>query len=1556
MNPISLAGILLLIMMVSSAGVSYSVTQPKQFTASIDPLSSTVSATGVTYTITITNPLSNGLGPQIGCAQINIPNGFSSPSSSSITSPPGKNWQAQLINSGPTIQINAISGTTAAGKIVSGESVSVQIAVINTFRGPFTWTTAAFSNPECQSADFAIFGSQPTVTIFPAKLDHFTVDSPSGPIATQIAGVPFNVRITAQDAFGNTDTAFTGRVSLSNLLGGISPTKTDPFIAGVRIESVTLTKAGIDKIIATGSGSSGASNTFTVNPAAAASISVTPAVASDVVVTGTQAFTGKVLDTFGNERTFDSSSIAWTASGGTVSPSPASSTTFTAGTTAGPASVTASFTDLTSVTRNFNLLPGTASKLVVTDGTAQTLTAGADAASAQITVEQRDANNNPVTAGASGVTVNLSTTSSGGQFSAKSSPFSSITSVKISNGASSASFFYKDTLAGTPTLTASSGSLTSATTTFTVNFPGTITILKKDPLGNLVTTAGATFTITPNPLTGSGSLTVIDNGAGDTDNTIGSIKVNALFGTYAITEVLPPPGFVLPSNPSQTNLVFSSSTPNLNLVSNFSDAIKAIPTTTVLNPTEGITLATPVIEQVSAGQTVTVEIPETPTQASVSQLDIISNSNCNEVSLNIVIRDNVPPGVSPPPVSVIALYLQVIVNNCEGFTVNAPTTIFVQVDKNLAADQLPDGCPVVVFSLLDNTNTWVPLTVTRNPQADSGSQCGYTGQTPHLSKFSVGGIKSTTSRSTIGSGGYDANAIVDESAPTIQTIDWNPTVASAGGTVTINAQILDDVGVDKAVVFYYGPDEDARKAHAVSMKPLNNEWFTADVKGSPVSPPGFHFWVVTTDGSGNADKSDIKEVKVQQGAPIPPPPLATTTLPANVLAAIKPIPVTPTQKLEVTSMKGGKEIKSLPDKILIRNTGNITADNIRIMLSPEIAKNFRLSHSMINSIKPHSNVTINLELVGGQNKDVFGGLMGYSGDVMVMGEHLSPITLAVNIAGEQSNSLSSFMDKVAGMAEHRYSKLSLINSLLSKHPNIQSNYEVTTSNKDNVITKPSGDIVIKNLSDKELKNIRIAISGAGNIFLLDNKVIHHLDAHGQVTIRMIPTIDTRNYSPRDIKGELLIVPSNDNPIFIPLNIPAVERKDSANEFEANTMKGNNSIFTAADKIVIKNNGNRTMDSVTLRLSNNLARVATLSKDSFQHIESNGKVIVEFKYNADLKTNANLKTFMQDYKGELIIASEHHNIRSIPVSVEWKEISSKHFTIYSRSGDEQTARQVIDLLESNYEKITSRFGEMKHKTVIYMTNSMDEMKLVNPSGHPYYSYIDDAVFVCASDDPKYNALKEFIYRLVINNYPDYYNMKKLTFDKENWLLDGVSSYVAAKITDTEMVRKYIDAFTIEPASFQWYGYGSDAKYGAVYTFFEYLHEKYGDKVIDRTLYHLGSGMVSNHRCDTLENCAVLRAVYDVNGWSMHKSYRHTVDVNTLVSEWEGYVTNHYGNEVIVKETSIDGHYDLSVLNTFQKVEVMKAFAKQSAGMPLTPTEEAVLDLTKTKNAVSKEQVK
>jgi hypothetical protein len=105
-----------------------------------------------------------------------------------------------------------------------------------------------------------------------------------------------------------------------------------------------------------------------------------------------------------------------------------------------------------------------ASKLSYTAGSGQSLSPGS--VSSVITVQVQDSNGNPVTTGA---TASLSTSSTGGHFYSDSGGNTQIASIVISSGQSSGNFYYKDTSAGYPTLTASSTGLTSATTQFTIS-------------------------------------------------------------------------------------------------------------------------------------------------------------------------------------------------------------------------------------------------------------------------------------------------------------------------------------------------------------------------------------------------------------------------------------------------------------------------------------------------------------------------------------------------------------------------------------------------------------------------------------------------------------------------------------------------------------------------------------------------------------------------------------------------------------------------------------------------------------------------------------------------------------------------------------------------------------------------------------------------------------------------------------------------------------------------------------------------------------------------------
>ena len=101
----------------------------------------------------------------------------------------------------------------------------------------------------------------------------------------------------------------------------------------------------------------------------------------------------------------------------------------------------------------------------------------------------------------------------------------------------------------------------TGTREYVANYAGNDSIEweKRDDLNALQ--GGATFTISPNPNTGSGSLTVVDNGANDVDPDAGQIKVTGFFqtGSYTVTETVAPTGFALDDDVTRSVAITSGS-------------------------------------------------------------------------------------------------------------------------------------------------------------------------------------------------------------------------------------------------------------------------------------------------------------------------------------------------------------------------------------------------------------------------------------------------------------------------------------------------------------------------------------------------------------------------------------------------------------------------------------------------------------------------------------------------------------------------------------------------------------------------------------------------------------------------------------------------------------------------------------------------------------------------------------------------------------------------------------------------------------------------------------
>jgi len=354
----------------------------------------------------------------------------------------------------------SMSPTT--GVFVNGVC-TVSVTITKAYTGDAITATDSSSGLTGQSSSFSINAG---------SLASFTIGTIISP---QSGGTAFSITITAQDAYGNTVTSYTGSASLSDLTGSLSPTSTSAFSAGVWTGNVKVNTAYTNDVItATSSGATGQSNEFNVVVGSLDHFvfnligTQTAGTPFSITITAEDAG-GNIVTNYAGAISFSdlSGSLVLVNSG-----------VFNQGVLTGSVYITKAWTGDTITATNvgtsangtsnaFNVVAAGATRLVYTAGASQSITTST--VSSVITVQLEDANGNPVTA-TSSVTVNLATTATTtGTFWSNSGGTTKITSITIPSGSSSGSFYYSDTAAGTPTITASSTGLTSATTTFTIS-------------------------------------------------------------------------------------------------------------------------------------------------------------------------------------------------------------------------------------------------------------------------------------------------------------------------------------------------------------------------------------------------------------------------------------------------------------------------------------------------------------------------------------------------------------------------------------------------------------------------------------------------------------------------------------------------------------------------------------------------------------------------------------------------------------------------------------------------------------------------------------------------------------------------------------------------------------------------------------------------------------------------------------------------------------------------------------------------------------------------------
>ncbi|HEY3716612.1 MAG TPA: fibronectin type III domain-containing protein [Jatrophihabitantaceae bacterium] len=421
----------------------------------------------------------------------------------------------------------------------------------------WTATSAASSSVVVQTPTQLAFTAQPSTTTASSAITPgvaVTVKDAAG-AAVPAAGIQVAVALGTNPSDGT-------------LSGTLTATTNSSGVASFGNLSIDKASVGYTLTASSGSLVGAISGSFTVTAAAAARFVITSQPVSGTA--STSATLGPITvarqDAYGNpvnapaggaavNLTSSSSGarFAATSGGAAVSsitfPAGTSSTTFYYGdTTVGPPTITASGA-LTSATQTETITPAAATRLVFTTAPVSG-TAAQTAVLGPITVQTQDAFGNPVNAPVGGRTVNLASDSTGTKLFAASLNGPGITSVTIPAGSSSTTFFYGDTKAGTPTITASSTGLTNASQldTITAAAPGKLCLA---PSSSLVCVAPLTL-----PKNATSSLYVVLHDQWE----------NVATATSTITVTLSSTNGTIPSGMTiaagQSNGVFSFKPPN----------------------------------------------------------------------------------------------------------------------------------------------------------------------------------------------------------------------------------------------------------------------------------------------------------------------------------------------------------------------------------------------------------------------------------------------------------------------------------------------------------------------------------------------------------------------------------------------------------------------------------------------------------------------------------------------------------------------------------------------------------------------------------------------------------------------------------------------------------------------------------------------------------------------------------------------------------------------------------------------------------------------------------
>ena len=435
--------------------------------------------------------------------------------------PDGLNVRFRLESSGSGGSSGIISNVTDDGN--------------GTYTATFTATTAGTLNGIIATIGGADMPSSPSITVTPGALAKFKFAA----LTDQTAGTPFSLNITAEDAYGNTVTSFSGSVTITASGATLGTIDYGTFSNGTLSQTLMFTGTGGHvQLTVSGGGATSTTSAFQVNPGVLEQFIFVPI---DPEATG-EAFTTTITaaDSYGNTITSFSGPVTLTASGAALQGTPVTSGTFIDGmltqslTFTGPGSsvtLTASSGGTSSDSNTFEVGVGLASVAESVVSVSQTSITAGDTMT--VTLQARDAYGNDETSGGLNVAFDLGAGSGFGTF----------TGVTDNGNGTYTATFTGQLVGSGRTITATIGgqSVTSVLPTIAIT-PGAVDLGQSQlTVSAARITAGSTATITlvaedayGNLETGGGLSVAFGLGTGGSSGTIGSV-VDQANGTYSAT-------------------------------------------------------------------------------------------------------------------------------------------------------------------------------------------------------------------------------------------------------------------------------------------------------------------------------------------------------------------------------------------------------------------------------------------------------------------------------------------------------------------------------------------------------------------------------------------------------------------------------------------------------------------------------------------------------------------------------------------------------------------------------------------------------------------------------------------------------------------------------------------------------------------------------------------------------------------------------------------------------------------------------------------------------------